>query len=192
MLTIQSTITFTEYLTSTAQADTCYEIVEGNLILMTPATFLHTRIAKFLERLFDQQIMNHGYPWIIYRETVGLRIGINTVRLPDVIVAPLSAVENLKMNSSVIQSAVPLVVEIVSSISIQEDYQAKLLEYQSINVQEYWIVDAFELKQVSVYTWQDNNHKLTVFEHDQSIQSYIFPMIDMTPKRIFSASAPGC
>ncbi|MDS3860388.1 Uma2 family endonuclease [Thermosynechococcaceae cyanobacterium BACA0444] len=192
MLTTQSIVTFAEYLDNAAKSNTCYELVQGNLVPMTPATFLHTWIAKFLERLFDQQIMTHSYSWVTYRETVGLRIGTNTVRLPDVVVAPLSAVENLKMNSSVIQSAVPLVVETISPSLIHENYQAKLQDYQSINVQEYWIVNPLELNKVSIYKGQDNNYQLTIFEQNQPIQSQVFPELKVTPNQIFAASAQGC
>ncbi|OKH26729.1 hypothetical protein NIES593_01375 [Hydrococcus rivularis NIES-593] len=45
-----------------------------------------------------------------------------------------------------LQSPPPLVVEVVSPESVERDYQRKAIEYQTIGISEYWIVDPFENK----------------------------------------------
>lgn len=60
--------TFEEYLQDLQSADTRYELVQGELIEMPPPTSQHLRIAKFLERVFDQEIEQHNLAWESLRE----------------------------------------------------------------------------------------------------------------------------
>lgn len=56
-------LSFEEYVDFCAQNDERYELVRGDLKPMTPPDWQHVKIAKFLERLLDNQIEQMGQPW---------------------------------------------------------------------------------------------------------------------------------
>ena len=56
-----TTLSFAQYLLYHDGADFRYERVRGYLVPMTPAPWPHSKIAKFLERIFDLDINRCGY-----------------------------------------------------------------------------------------------------------------------------------
>lgn len=107
---------------------------------MTPPTWQHTKIAKFLEQTLDAAIEQMGYPWEAFRET-GQRTEFDSSRLPNVAVVPIAAIERFLNQTAVLTVAAPLVVGIVSPSSATEDYTDKLREYEALGIPEYWTVD---------------------------------------------------
>lgn len=87
-------LSFEDYIDFCSQANERYELVREELVRMTPPTWLHIRIAKFLEQVFDAAIQHIGYNWEAFRDS-GQRTGDNSSRLPDVIVAPIQVIEPL-------------------------------------------------------------------------------------------------
>ncbi|NJL45037.1 MAG: hypothetical protein HC922_03400 [Leptolyngbyaceae cyanobacterium SM2_3_12] len=55
-----SRLTFHRYLTYDDGTDNRYELVGGQLVAMTPPTWQHVLIARFLERLFESAISELG------------------------------------------------------------------------------------------------------------------------------------
>jgi Uma2 family endonuclease len=133
-------LSFEEYIDFCAQADERYELVRGELKLMTPPEWQHVKIAKFLERLFDAEIEQLGQPWAAFRET-GQRTDADSSRLPDVSVVPTDAIAQYLKQTAILEVPAILVVEIVSLSSASEDYSEKLKEYQKLQIPEYWIAD---------------------------------------------------
>jgi Uma2 family endonuclease len=137
---LERPISFEEYIDFSAQTKERYELVRGKLKLMSPPEWQHVKIAKFLERLFDSEIEQIGYPWEAFRET-GQRTEDDSSRLPDVSVVPLDAITQYLNQTAILEVPAILVVEIVSTSSASEDYNEKLEEYQALQVPEYWIAD---------------------------------------------------
>ncbi|MEM0982060.1 MAG: Uma2 family endonuclease [Cyanobacteria bacterium P01_H01_bin.58] len=48
--------TFAEYVAYNDDTNTRYELVKGQLVAMTPPTWQHLLIARYLERLFETEI----------------------------------------------------------------------------------------------------------------------------------------
>ena len=134
-------LSFEEYVDFCAQTDARYELVRGELKLMTPPEWQHVKIAKFLERLFDAEIERMGEPWEAFRET-GQRTEADSSRLPDVSVVPTNAISQYIKQTAILEVPAILVVEIVSASSAGEDYNEKLKEYQKLQIPEYWIAGA--------------------------------------------------
>lgn len=107
---------------------------------MTPQTWLHLAIAKFLERAFDQEIFRLQHPWEAFREP-GQQTEEDTSRLLDVLIVPLNAIADCLDQTAVLTVAAILIVEIVSESTALKDYREKVTEYQAKGIQEYWIVD---------------------------------------------------
>lgn len=137
---IRPRMSFEEYIDLCAQTDEHYELVRGELKLRNPPTWLHIKIAKLLEQVFDAECERMGYPWEAFRDS-GQRTESDSSRKPDVLVAPVDVILPKINQTAVLTVAAPVVVEIVSPSSATEDYSDKLQEYQTLGISEYWVVD---------------------------------------------------
>jgi Uma2 family endonuclease len=111
-----------------------YELHEGNLVIMTPATFWHRdiahRILLMLRATGAQAYLDPG--------VLGDRP--RDCRLPDVgVVTELPP--GKKSYSNLPGAAYLLVVEVVSANSLNGEYTDKLDWYAQRGIPEYWIVD---------------------------------------------------
>jgi Uma2 family endonuclease len=196
---VQQTATFEEYVDFCAQQDERYELVRGELQRMNPPSVLHFRIAKFLERIFDDAIAQYldANQWEAFRDA-GQRTEQASSRLPDIAILSREEANRLLSQTAVFQSPALLVVEIVSPSSASEDYEDKLREYQAIGVQEYWIVDPDAIgsasyigfpKQptITVHSLVDGQYQAHLFREGDRIKSLIFPELALLVHQIFEA-----
>ena len=186
----KSRVTFADYLTYFDGSDTKYELVDGELVAMSLATGKHGGITKFLERDLDGEIERTGLLWIALQGIVGVRcprgIGLDTVRIPDVVVMQRNDWQALQEREAVIDfdlSAPLLVIEVISPSTKNIDYRAKRTEYAARDIPEYWIVDPLEAK-VSVLINSDGWYDVTEFYGDELIISPTFPELQLTPNKI--------
>jgi Uma2 family endonuclease len=113
-----------------------YELHEGNLVIMTPATFWHKLIAR---RLF---LMLHSAGLDVFQDPGVLGDRPRDSRLPDVgVVQGLPAGRATASYSNLPGSAYLLVVEVVSENSLNGEYTDKMDWYARRGIPEYWIVD---------------------------------------------------
>ncbi len=124
---VRPKLSFEEYIDVCAQTDERYELVRGELVKMTPPTWLHMRIARFLEKVLNAEIERLNYDWEAFRET-GQQTEEDSSRLSDVMVVPLEAIEAVLNQTAVLTVPALLVIEIVSPSSATEDYTDKLRE----------------------------------------------------------------
>ncbi|CAN1213148.1 Putative restriction endonuclease domain-containing protein [Tumidithrix helvetica PCC 7403] len=194
-MTIATTkrITLKEYLTYEDGTDTCYELVDGEIVPMSLGTGEHGDICEFLNDEFKAEIKRVGLPWV----SKDMKIGIQsprgtrweTVRVPDVVVLPLEQWNGLKKRESLIPlNELPplLVVEVVSPSTVTVDYRAKHSEYSVLDIPEYWIVDPIALK-VTVCVLKDGAYNDVVFADDLTIVSPTFPELGLTALEVLSA-----
>ena len=84
------------------------------------------------------------------------------------------------------------------STNWRDDYLTKLRDYEEIGIQEYWIVDYLALggrryigdpKQptISIYQLVDGEYQVNRFRANDSIESVVFPNLNLTVNRIFQA-----
>lgn len=190
-------LTFEEYVDFCADTDERFELVRGELVKMTPPTWLHIKIAKFLEQSLDAAIKETVHDWEAFRDS-GQRTEDNSSRLPDVIVAPSEEIESFLRQTAILQVAAPLVVEIVSPSSVTEDYVKKMQEYEELGVLEYWIVDHEGLGAASyigfpkratltVCILENGRYKKQLFHNGDRIESKTFPSLQLTVRQVFSA-----
>jgi Uma2 family endonuclease len=202
-MTIATTkkITFEAYLNYDDGTDTRYELVRGELVAMTPPTWLHLRIARYLESQFNQEIKRLGQPWEAFREA-GQQTDESSARLPDVAIVPVEFVEATLEQSAVLTVAAFLAVEIASESTSEstaaQDYRDKVTEYQTKGIPEYWVIDpdpfgaakyigSPKLPTVSVYTLVDRTYQVQRFQGEQIVISSTFPELQLTANRILQA-----
>ena len=188
--TPNSRVTFTDYLTYFDGSDTRYELVNGNLIPIAIGTGQHGETLNQIYKAFDSEINKYSYPWTVMQGKIGVRcprgIGLDTVRIPDVVVIQQDDWQTLQEREAVIDfdlSAPLLVIEVISPFTKNVDYRTKRTEYASRDIPEYWIVDPLEAK-VSVLINADGWYDVTEFYGDELIISPTFPELQLTPNKI--------
>ncbi len=186
-----------DYLAYEDGAGVRYELVQGELLAMTPPTWLHIAITKFLERVFDREIERSGLPWEAFREP-GQQTEESSARLPDVAVVPTAWVTGALDQSAILTVAAILVVEVVSESTATQDYREKVKEYQETGIGEYWVVDpdpfgaakyvgSPKLPTVSLYALVDGVYEVQRFQGNEAIVSRVFPELRLTVNEVLRA-----
>ncbi len=101
----------------------------------------------------------------------------------------LSQWRELRNREAVIELNEPpplLVVEVVSESTKTVDYRAKRVEYNILNIPEYWIVDLLSNK-VTVFTLIEELYEPAEFVGSDRIQSQIFPELKLTVEQVLTA-----
>ena len=183
-------VTFADYLTYLGGSDTKYELVDGELVAMSLGTGLHGETIDRIYQAINVEISRIAQPWIVRQGQIGVRcprgIGLDTVRIPDVVVMQRHDWQALQEREAVIDfdlSAPLLVIEVISPSTKNIDYRAKRTEYAARDIPEYWIVDPLEAK-VSVLINSDGWYDVTEFYGDELIISPTFPELQLTPNKI--------
>ncbi|MFM7887621.1 MAG: Uma2 family endonuclease [Pseudanabaena sp.] len=185
-------VTFADYLTYFDGSDTKYELVDGELVAMSLGTGLHGETIDRTYQAINAEINRTAQPWIVWQGQIGVRcprgIGLDTVRIPDVVVMQRNDWQALQEREAVIDfdlSAPLLVIEVIGPSTKTVDYRAKRTEYAARDIPEYWIVDPLEAK-VSVLINSDGWYDVTEFYGDELIISPTFPELQLNPQTIFS------
>ncbi|MFZ4558396.1 MAG: Uma2 family endonuclease [Pseudanabaena sp.] len=184
-------VTFADYLAYFDDSDTKYELVDGELFAMAMGTGRHGETIDQVYRKISTEIERTAQPWIVRQGQIGVRcprgIGLDTARIPDVVVMLRDEWQSLQDREAVIGfdlSPPLLVVEVVSPSTKITDYRAKRTEYAARDIPEYWIVDPIEAK-VSVFVLSDGWYDVTEFTNGDRLVSPMFPELQLTPQEIF-------
>jgi len=184
-------VTFADYLAYFDDSDTKYELVDGELLAMAMGTGRHGETIEQVYRKISTEIERTAQPWIVRQGQIGVRcprgIGLDTARIPDVVVMLRDEWQSLQDREAVIGfdlSPPLLVIEVVSPSTKITDYRAKRTEYAARDIPEYWIVDPIEAK-VSVFVLSDGWYDVTEFTNGDRLVSPMFPELQLTPQEIF-------
>jgi Uma2 family endonuclease len=182
---LTKTYSFEEYLAYDNGTDNKYELVNGELKLMPPASGFHALILHFIFKILDQEIDKLKQQWKVMPGTVGVRTAKNKSRIPDLVVLSESQCQEIKkMSTAVLENPPLLAVEIVSPGNADDDYRYKRSEYAVREIPEYWIIDP-EAKKISVLLLVSGFYEVTEFTEEQKIKSSLFPELKLVSKQIF-------
>ncbi|MBD2481169.1 Uma2 family endonuclease [Planktothrix sp. FACHB-1365] len=183
-------LTFEEYLTYNDGTDNRYELEDGVLIPMTPASPIHSDIIEFLYDTFKAEIKRLGLDLKVKQGDVGIRTRINRSRQPDIAIIQGEDWRRLRQfkKSAILEVPALLVVEVVSPGEDNEnrDYVKKITEYAEFGISEYWIIDPLT-EQVMINFLMNGSYQNTVFIGQQRIISQLFPEINLNIEQIFIA-----
>ncbi|MFM6456259.1 MAG: Uma2 family endonuclease [Planktothrix sp.] len=183
-------LTFDEYLTYDDGTDNRYELEDGVLIPMTPASPIHSDIIEFLYDTFKAEIKRLGLDLKIKQGDVGIRTRINHSRQPDIVIIQGEDWRRLRQlkKSAILEVPALLVVEVVSPGEDNEnrDYVKKITEYAEFGISEYWIIDPLT-EQVMINFLINGTYQNTIFIGQKKIISQLFPEINLTVEKIFIA-----
>ncbi len=184
--TATQTYSFQDYLDLKDPSDLKYELCNGELIQMPPASGLHALILLFLFKALSTEIQRIQLDWDVIPGNVGVRTGVTKTRIPDLIVITETQRQLLKTLSSAILEEPPLLaVEIVSAGNPDDDYRYKRSEYAALEIPEYWIIDPQELN-VSVLTLVSGFYESVEFRGENKINSSIFPELNLAVEQVLN------
>ncbi len=178
-----------------------YELWNGVVIEMQP-TGTHEQVGGFLAVKLGVEIERLALPYIIPRQALIKPIDTNKSGYnPDVIVLDQLALNEeprWKKRSTITQGkSVRVVIEVVST-NWRDDYGHKFIDYEALQIPEYWIVDYLGLggrryigspKQptFSVYQLIDGEYQVQQFRDGERIISSAFPELKLTAGQVFAA-----
>jgi Uma2 family endonuclease len=131
-------VTFEEFL-DWCDEDTWAEWVDGDIIMVSPASMPHQRIGSFLENILQPFVQVHELGEVFRAPFLMRMDSISRGREPDLFFV---AKERLHLaKHTFFDGPADLVIEIVSPESVGRDRGDKFVEYERAGVREYWLLD---------------------------------------------------
>lgn len=166
-------VTYEEFLKLCASSNKRYELINGEIFLLSSPKVQHQIIVNTLHGELYKAFEKHKCTTFVAPFDITLKIDekINVLQ-PDLgILCDL----NQSVNHEDQYTGIPkLVVEVLSPTSITRERVFKLNIYMLSGIKEYWIVDP-EKNLVSVYQFQ--NYELindAIYKKEEGIKSFIF------------------
>ncbi|NIR50460.1 Uma2 family endonuclease [candidate division KSB1 bacterium] len=114
------------------------EFKDGEVIVHSPSPIKHGNIARFvgwiIQSFVSQQDLGH-----VMDDNIQVRLRPGLRRIPDLLF--ISKENDSEIRETEVEGGPDLIVEIVSSDSVERDWRDKYLEYENARVREYWIID---------------------------------------------------
>lgn len=180
-------VTYEEFLEMTANSDLRYELIDGEVFLLSSPLYPHQAALT--------EIAGHFYNWFKGKKCRPLvapfdvtlaksEKNINVVQ-PDILV--ICDIEKIDPKGR--YKGVPtLVVEILSENNRRHDLVRKLDLYLQTGVEEYWVVDP-EKNGVWLYNFNEKNiMNYQVFIEDSVVKSNVFPGLEIRLREIFTVA----
>ena len=175
---------FEDYCCYNDNTDNRYELIDGQLEIMTPPSFRHLLIADKLRAILNKAIAVEKLSLFCLPE-MGVRTGWRKSRIVDLVVVSRCQVLESLEQSAICEIPPLLAIEIVSPDSIQRDYRYKRSEYAALEIPEYWIVDPL-LQKITVLTFNEGLYDEKVFSGENLISSNQFTNLQVTVNEIFN------
>lgn len=153
-----------------------YEIIDGVLLLMTPApTPQHQRvsfrIAKRLSTYVEETNMGE-----VFIAPLDVELAPKTVVQPDVFI--LLKTNPAKITTKRVQGVPDLAVEVSSPGTVGHDRSGKQKAYERAGVREYWFVDPLA-QTIEILVLKGNVYtSLGVFSGEQTLPSLVVPALE--------------
>jgi Uma2 family endonuclease len=135
-----------EQLYESLDEDVKAELIEGEVITMSPVSIKHNRLQKFLSQVLDRFVEEHSLGEV-FGEQVEMRLGSNRY-VPDVSFVASEHLDRVKATR--IEGPADLVVEVTSPETAGRDWGVKMRDYEKGGVREYWLVNPL-VEQIQVY-----------------------------------------
>jgi Uma2 family endonuclease len=196
----QRQLTFIEFLAWDDGSGQSFELRNGVPMPLSEPNAKHEDVVDGLSHLLSDHCQTLKLPYVVRQ---GKQVRLNTApgepessRKADIVVFSREEWERMRQMSASAAAYIPppLVIEVVST-NWRDDYRIKLNEYETLGVQEYWIVDYAGLggvqyigspKQptVTVHHWVDGEYQAQRYQGNTLILSPIFMQLQLTPAQI--------
>jgi Uma2 family endonuclease len=119
--------------------DTRAEWVDGEVVIMSPVSELHSRLATWLINMMSIFVEEEDLGRVYGTEFMVRFKKLRRRRMPDLLFVAKGRTDLIKPNH--FEGPPDLIIEIVSSDSESRDWREKFQEYERAGVREYWIID---------------------------------------------------
>lgn len=188
-------LTFEDYLAYEDNTDNRYELIDGELVPLSPELPQNSIIAR---RLFLAFVSQNLVPFELIPlhdceiQVSVLQRGDAANRYPDLAILRKEHLTLMGKRQTITFDLLPprLVVEVVSPYkshrdeNYRRDYQSKRLQYAARGIPEYWIVDPTQ-QQVIVLQLEAGEYREVVFRGDSRLVSAIFSELNLTVRQVF-------
>lgn len=123
------------------------EFVDGEVIIMSPATSTHEAVFKLVVELVDLYARRKQLGEV-YGSQLQIRLPSGRRRVPDLLFVRRERAH--LVGQTEVNGAPDAVFEIVAEDSVERDYFEKFAEYAAAHIPEYWIIDP-EAHRVHLY-----------------------------------------
>ncbi len=129
-------MTYEEFL-AWADEDTYAEWVDGEILMVSPASRRHQKIVGFLTTVLSAFVERHNLGEVI-AAPFQMKLQ-HSGREPDVLFVAREHLDRLQ--EAYLEGPADLVVEVVSPESASRDRGEKFYEYEAAGIAEYWLID---------------------------------------------------
>lgn len=149
--------TYQDYLELPEEPGYRFEILEGILMKDPSPNVIHQRVSRRLQRILEDYFWEVDPEGEIFDAPLDVTFHDTTVIQPDLFYVSGKQGEIIK--DTRIDGPPTLVVEVLSPSNFRKDRLQKLLIYQKVQVQHYWIVDPAE-KTLECFSLRDGMYTL--------------------------------
>ncbi|MDJ0728822.1 MAG: Uma2 family endonuclease [Crocosphaera sp.] len=200
--TIPRPLSFDDYINDYPEDGKQYQLIEGKLVEMMRPIGKHEEIGGFIALELGLEIRRLQLPYFIPNTAAINAKRPNTGYVPDLIVLDRENLVNdpywEKASSISLGNSAKLVIEIVSS-NWRDDYLKKFDDYESLGIEEYWIIDYLakgsaryigtpKEPTISIYQLVDGEYHPSLFKGEERLISRVFPELVLTANQMFKAS----
>jgi Uma2 family endonuclease len=147
-------MTYEEFL-AWCDEDTWAEWVDGEVIILSPASKRHQELARFLLMVLGFFVEAHDLG-IVLPAPFQMKLGPSGPgREPDLLFVAREHLDRL--HPTFLEGPADLVVEITSPESISRDRGEKYVEYEAAGIPEYWLIDP-DRRQAEFYRLGSDGH----------------------------------
>jgi Uma2 family endonuclease len=146
--------------------DTWAEWVDGDIIMVSPASKQHQRILRFLMSLISSYVELNNLGEVLPAPFQMKLDKTRSGREPDLIYVNSVNLDRLKDNY--LDGPADMVVEIVSEESINRDRGEKFIEYETAGISEYWLIDPIR-QQAEFYRLGADNYYHLILPDEKGI-----------------------
>lgn len=162
------------------------EWTDGDVVVMSPATLLHSRIARFLVSLLHEYGAKRKLGEALGPE-FSVRLGAKR-RTPDVLFVSNDRLSRLQ--PAHFEGPPNMIFEVVSDESVERDWRDKYFEYQAAGVDEYWIVDP-QYQRIAPYSLGTDCAYHGISERDGRVSSIAVPGFYLRPEWLWQEPLPN-
>lgn len=188
-------VTFEQYLDYDDGTDNCYELVDGELVLMPPESEFNNFMAECLQRQLEKFVGMRRVKLQGLELAVPRLPGMPLNRQPDLTVlrpGHIQQMQRLGKMAIALEMLPPLLVaEVVSPYKNQNqenyrrDYLDKRQQYEELGIPEYWIIDP-TAQQVTILLLREGRYQGTTYEGDRPLVSAVFPDLNLSAAQVLS------
>jgi Uma2 family endonuclease len=174
-------VTYEEWLRMPEVNDAVEEVVNGEIRIMPPAKWNHTRVVRRVRRLLEAHLDDTRAE--VHDSVFGLIIRKSplTSRIPDIAVFAAGTVIE---QDGYIHSAPQLLVEVLSPANTCRERAEKLEDYAFLGVPEVWIVSP-EARTVEILLLAEGSLRTTAILAEGLLKPALFPDVQVDIAQIW-------